>query len=167
MFAIQTIRIAVLLAIVFLFDKCSGYPSIRQGTTSYCLGCGDSCHKCKYGIAMSSACGIVQCAKGPDELCGGPQNYLGICAEGMQCSCNKCIGCSAEKFECSKTSNPCLPHRNSDRDLNIRKWSSIAINWNRFINLTEYRNRRRIKRQFYFAIIVKLYIDWSNIVTLP
>lgn len=45
------------------FDKCSGYPSIRQGTTSYCLGCGDSCHKCKYGIAMSSACGIVQCAK--------------------------------------------------------------------------------------------------------
>ncbi|XP_006622116.1 neuroparsin-A-like [Apis dorsata] len=133
MFAIQTIRIAVLLAIVFLFDKCSGYPSIKytqkQGITS-CNGCGDSCHKCKYGIAISSVCGIEQCAKGPDELCGGPQNFLGICAEGMQCSCNKCIGCSAEKFECSKTPNPCLPHRSSEsRDVNkFRKWSSIAIN---------------------------------------
>lgn len=47
------------------FDKCSGYPSIKytqKGITS-CNGCGDSCHKCKYGIAISSVCGIEQCAK--------------------------------------------------------------------------------------------------------
>lgn len=47
------------------FDKCSGYPPIRQkqGLTPFCIGCGDFCHECKYGIAMSSVCGIEQCAK--------------------------------------------------------------------------------------------------------
>lgn len=47
------------------FDKCSGYPSIKQkqAIASYCSGCGDLCDECKYGVAMSSVCGIAQCAK--------------------------------------------------------------------------------------------------------
>lgn len=52
------------------FDKCSGYPSIRQkqGIASYCTGCGDFCHKCEYGTVISNACGIRQCAKASDRI---------------------------------------------------------------------------------------------------
>lgn len=122
MFVLQSVRIAVLIAVCLVFDKCTGYPSIRQrpGIPPYCQGCGDSCHKCEYGIALSAACGgIPQCAKGPDELCGGPRELYGTCGEGMHCSCNRCVGCSTEKFGCSKIQNACLPHKSSEpRDVN-------------------------------------------------
>ncbi|XP_017755251.1 PREDICTED: neuroparsin-A-like [Eufriesea mexicana] len=129
MFAIQTIRTTiVLLTIVLLLDKCSGYPSIRekQGIAFYCTGCGDFCHKCEYGTVISNACGIRQCAKGPDESCGGPRELYGICGEGMRCNCNKCVGCSLEKLNCSVDQDPCLPHKSSEsRDMNrFERWST-------------------------------------------
>ncbi|XP_060826869.1 neuroparsin-A-like [Bombus pascuorum] len=108
MLAAQTIRIAVLLAIVLLYDKCSGYPSVRQKQEmALCTGCGDFCHKCEYGVVISNACGVPQCAKGPDEPCGGRGERLGICADGMSCICNQCFGCSSEKLKCSKIKDPC------------------------------------------------------------
>ncbi|KOX75295.1 Neuroparsin-A [Melipona quadrifasciata] len=130
MFTVQTIRIAVLLVIALLYDTCSGYPSIRQKQeiASHCKGCGDFCHKCEYGVVMSSVCGISQCAKaksyllfqGPDEPCGGPRELFGTCGEGMRCTCNQCTGCSSENLRCSKVQNPCL------RDVNIfGRWPTI------------------------------------------
>ena len=107
---IHTVCIAILLAVVLLYDRCFGYPSIRQrqGLGHVCESCADSCDKCEFGVVMSVACGVPQCAKGPDQLCGGSRDILGICGEGMYCNCNKCIGCSSEEFECSKK-DPCLP----------------------------------------------------------
>ncbi|CAL7949736.1 unnamed protein product [Xylocopa violacea] len=110
MFAAQFIRIVIVLVIFFLFDKCSGYPSIRQKQAA-CIGCGDLCDKCEYGIVKSIACDVLQCAKGPDELCGGPDQLYGICGEGMYCNCNRCMGCSQDKLRCAKIENPCLPHK--------------------------------------------------------
>ncbi|XP_034177560.1 queen brain-selective protein-1 isoform X2 [Osmia lignaria lignaria] len=107
---IHTVCIAILLAVVLLYDRCFGYPSIRQrqGLVHVCESCADSCDKCEYGVVMSVACGVPQCAKGPDQLCGGHKDIFGICGEGMHCNCNKCIGCSSDEFECSKK-DPCLP----------------------------------------------------------
>lgn len=46
------------------YDKCSGYPSVRQKQEmALCSGCGDFCHKCEYGVVISNACGVPQCAK--------------------------------------------------------------------------------------------------------
>ncbi|CAK9822908.1 unnamed protein product [Anthophora retusa] len=104
----RTINVAILLAVVLLFDKCSGYPSIRQEVESQCKGCGDFCEKCEFGWVMSNVCNIPICAKGPDQSCGGPRGVHGICGEGMYCRCKKCSGCSSKTLACSKLP-PCLP----------------------------------------------------------
>ncbi len=38
--------------------------------------------------------------KGPGHRCGGKWNYLGICGEGLICSCKRCGGCSLKTLEC-------------------------------------------------------------------
>ncbi|XP_012139099.1 queen brain-selective protein-1 [Megachile rotundata] len=110
MSGIHAVSVVTLLVVVLLYDRCFGYPSIRQRANfgQLCKSCGDSCDKCEFGVVMSLACGVPQCAKGPDQTCGGPRDLFGMCGEGMYCNCNKCTGCSSEEFECSKK-DPCLP----------------------------------------------------------
>ncbi|XP_076235430.1 queen brain-selective protein-1 [Calliopsis andreniformis] len=109
--AIQTIYVAILLTVVLLFDKCFGYPSIRQRQTMKlsCKSCEeDSCSKCEFGVVMSPSCGRV-CAKGPNQICGGPGESWGICGDGMFCNCNRCDGCSTNKLNCT-LKKLCLPN---------------------------------------------------------
>ncbi|KOC63352.1 hypothetical protein WH47_04801 [Habropoda laboriosa] len=118
----RTIRIAILLAVVLLFDKCSGYPSIMQEVGPHCKGCGDSCQRCEFGVVMSNDCNIPQCAMASDRI-SGPGQSCGkhsICGEGMYCSCNnRCVGCSSKTFACS-TLDPCVhPYANRFGRLSI------------------------------------------------
>ncbi|XP_015440223.1 PREDICTED: neuroparsin-A-like [Dufourea novaeangliae] len=111
--AIQTVYVAVLLVIVLLFDKCFGYPSNKLGqeVLHNCQSCGDSCNKCKFGVTTMPFCGRV-CAKGLNEVCGGPKDSWGICGDGMYCNCNRCHGCSTKGLDCKDqitTKNTCVP----------------------------------------------------------
>ncbi|BES99073.1 Neuroparsin [Nesidiocoris tenuis] len=68
---------------------------------------GDSCNEdpgpCKDGEVV--VCGLRQCAKGPGDPCGGPDNRMGVCGAGMHCSKKRpggqghCSGCSKERLE--------------------------------------------------------------------
>lgn len=109
----QSTYLLVLLSVVFL--SCSfAHPSIRQreDVRPICNGCGYDCDKCEYGVTISALCGIPECKKGPGEICGGPSDSWGVCAEGTYCNkCNKCTGCSLESELLTCYSDPCPPHR--------------------------------------------------------
>nr|CAH0109605.1 unnamed protein product [Daphnia galeata] len=76
----------------------------RVNSAPRCTACnfhGD-CHppqNCVYGV-VKDYCGRDICAKGPGHRCGGKWNSLGICGEGLFCSCNRCGGCSLNTIEC-------------------------------------------------------------------
>ncbi|XP_076755098.1 queen brain-selective protein-1 [Xylocopa sonorina] len=126
MFA-QFIRVVIVLVILFRFDECSGFPWTRQ-KQDVCKGCGDMCDRCEYGIVKSIACDVLQCAKGPDEKCGGPDQVFGICGEGMYCNCNRCMGCSQLKLNCATTENPCLPYKSVGYNSNSHRFGrSTAV----------------------------------------
>ncbi|CAH1405739.1 unnamed protein product [Nezara viridula] len=66
---------------------------------------------CLYGT-VRDACGRLVCAAGPGERCGGRENHLGKCGEGMTCKCGKCRGCSIARLmsgiiECEYTNPIC------------------------------------------------------------
>ncbi|XP_076667492.1 queen brain-selective protein-1 isoform X1 [Andrena cerasifolii] len=144
--AIQTVCIALLLTVVLLFDKCFGYPSIRQRPVGRpgggsCSSCGDACNKCEFGVVTLPHCGRV-CAKvshrkvtlnfvnkfrwqselrfypqGPNQICGGHADVWGVCGDGMFCNCNRCDGCSTNKLNCTMK-KPCLPGNSKSSFLN-------------------------------------------------
>nr|XP_014291591.1 neuroparsin-A-like [Halyomorpha halys] len=68
-----------------------------------CKPCsGDDCNMqpegCKYGITRDP-CGRLHCMSGPGERCGGRDNHLGKCGDGMTCKCGKCRGCSIDMLK--------------------------------------------------------------------
>uniref|UniRef100_A0A0A9YFR1 Neuroparsin-A n=1 Tax=Lygus hesperus TaxID=30085 RepID=A0A0A9YFR1_LYGHE len=73
-----------------------------QGSFYPCRPCvGDECdlepEDCKYGTARDP-CNRLICAAGPGERCGGRDNHIGKCGEGMNCRCGTCRGCSTVRF---------------------------------------------------------------------
>ncbi|CAL1674129.1 unnamed protein product [Lasius platythorax] len=111
MLTFQFTHAIVFLATIFLIGKCYAYPSLqrRQEVRPPCMGCGDECDKCEFGVAISALCGIAECRRGPGQICGGPSESWGVCGDGLICSCNRCSGCSLDSLMCF--ANPCLPHQ--------------------------------------------------------
>ncbi|XP_033215938.1 uncharacterized protein LOC117172290 [Belonocnema kinseyi] len=105
--AIQSVGAFLLVTVLPL---CIAYPSIRDREEEriVCETCGNDCDKCKFGISFSSLCEVLQCRRGPGEICGGYDDKYGMCGDGLTCHCNKCVGCSTDLLECY--TNSCLPH---------------------------------------------------------
>nr|AHG98660.1 neuroparsin [Nezara viridula] len=90
MYSLLLLLTAVTSAMAFSFDY---YP---------CKPCrGEECYVepegCNYGITRDP-CGRMQCMAGPGQRCGGRDNHLGKCGDGMTCKCGKCRGCSNDRI---------------------------------------------------------------------
>ncbi|XP_018364967.1 PREDICTED: neuroparsin-A-like [Trachymyrmex cornetzi] len=129
MLTFQFTYMIVLLAAVFLIDKCHAHSAIaqRHEPRPLCVGCGDKCEQCEFGYTTSTLCGISECRRGPGQICGGPSDSWGVCGDGLICSCNRCTGCSVDNLTCF--ANTCLPHQS----LETRSYPDIFDNFpNRF-----------------------------------
>ncbi|XP_014249473.1 neuroparsin-A-like [Cimex lectularius] len=88
----------LVVAITFL-------QAYRINSKPFCPPCHEdnSCkpeiEKCQYEI-VTDYCGRKVCSKGPGQRCGGLSNFLGTCAKGLQCKCNKCSGCALQSLKC-------------------------------------------------------------------
>ncbi|XP_073368122.1 LOW QUALITY PROTEIN: queen brain-selective protein-1 [Mycetomoellerius zeteki] len=100
MLTFQLTYMIVLLAAIFLIDKCRAHPAIAQRHEPRPL-----------------------CRRGPGQICGGPSDSWGVCGDGLICSCNRCTGCSVDNLTCF--ANTCLPHQS----LETRSYPDIFDNF--------------------------------------
>ncbi|XP_034944237.1 uncharacterized protein [Chelonus insularis] len=118
MVKIQLLIVSLML-FVYLPQTSFSIIRIRESERRIeCQGCRNECDKCEYGVAVSEQCGVLECRKGPDEPCGG-ENNAGVCGDGMICLCERCVGCSVDTLQCSKSNfnQPCLPGAESSHDI--------------------------------------------------
>ncbi|XP_029666235.1 neuroparsin-A-like [Formica exsecta] len=125
MLTFQFTHAIAFLATIFLIGKCYAHPTFRQ---ELCVGCGEECDKCEFGVVISALCGITECRRGPGQRCGGPSERWGVCGDGLMCSCNRCAGCSLDSLDCF-ANRACLPHLESGSHLEdiIRRFDRFSL----------------------------------------